>query len=251
MKSMSKISLIILLSCIITLNGEDKSLNETPLTKIVTHMTKIRNLEGDAGRDESGSSQESQSPPPDEIYGYDDPPDESPYESQSESSYKSQSQSSYESQSQSSHESQSQSSYESQSHSSYESQSQSSHESQSHSSYESQSQSSHESQSHSSYESQSQSSHESQSQSSHESQSHSSYESQSLSSHESESQPFQESESQSSQGTNSPTIKNVTETNTTNPPSIQLLAFSSFKQEPKKIKFIVSFCFNNKLPPKF
>ena len=194
MKSMSKISLIILLSCIITLNGEDKSLNETPLTKIVTHMTKIRNLEGDAGRDESGSSQESQSPPPDEIYGYDDPPDESPYESQSESSYKSQSQSSYESQSQSSHESQSQSS--------------------------------------------------------HESQSHSSYESQSLSSHESESQPFQESESQSSQGTNSPTIKNATETNTTNPPSIQLLAFSSFKQEPKKIKFIVSFCFNNKLSPK-
>jgi len=57
---MSKISLIILLSCISTLNGEDKSLNETPLTKIVTHMTKIRNLEGDEGRDESGSSQESQ-----------------------------------------------------------------------------------------------------------------------------------------------------------------------------------------------
>ena len=71
------------------------------------------------------------------------------------------------------------------------------------------------------------------------------------------SQPSQEFQSQSSQESNSSILKNVTETTTTTPninisstPSIEILGFSSFKQEPKKITFITSFYFNNKLPPK-
>ena len=71
MKWILSIFLIILLSCVNILNGEDRPINEKLVKKMIEHMTKIRNLlrnldEEDTGTSDEGSSEESSASEPSE-----------------------------------------------------------------------------------------------------------------------------------------------------------------------------------------
>ena len=215
MKRILSIFLIILLSCIINLNGETRGINKKALRRMIEHMTRIKNLlrnldeEDTTGSEDNFSSSEESGNESSEESGSEPSEDgsQSSEESGSEPS-ESGSQESEESGSEPSSESGSQESEESWSEPSNESGSQSSEESGSEPSNESGSQSSEESTNHSSEESGSQesgsepskeSSEESSSQQSQESGSEPSQESGSQSSQEFGSQSSQESGSQSSQ----------------------------------------------------
>ena len=223
MKRILSIFLIILLSCIINLNGETRGINKKALRRMIEHMTRIKNLlrnldeedttgseDNFSSSEESGneSSEESGSEPSEDGSQSSEESGSEPSESGSqeseesgsEPSSESGSQESEESWSEPSNESGSQSSEESGSEPSNESGSQSSEESTNHSSEESGSQESgSEPSKESSEESSSQQSQESGSEPSQESGSQSSQESGGQSSDESGSQQSQESGSQSSQ----------------------------------------------------
>ena len=285
-----KLFLLILLTCVSTLNGENKIFNEKKLQKMIAHIRKIRNLEAGAGGDESNLSGESgskpyeeeESKPYQESQRQPNEEDESrpyqeyesrPYqESQRQSNEEYESRPYQESQRQSNKEAESQSyqesqrqpneEYESRPYQEYESrpyqesQRQSNEEDESRPYQESQRQSNKEAESQSYQESQRQSIQEYESQSYQESQRQSTQEYASQSYQESGSQQSQESQIQSSQESNSSIINvpNTTTTtpyiNITSPSAIEILGFNSFKQEPTKITFITSFIFKNKLPPK-
>ena len=202
MKRILSIFLIILLSCIINLNGETRGINKKALRRMIEHMTRIKNLlrnldeEDTTGSEDNFSSSEESGNESSEESGSEPSEDgsQSSEESGSEPSNESGSQESEESGSEPS-ESGSQESEESGSEPSSESGSQESEESGSEPSNESGSQSSEESGREPSNESGSQSSEESGNESSEESTNHSSEES---GSQESGSEPSKESSEESS-----------------------------------------------------
>ena len=204
-----KLFLLILLTCVSTLNGENKIFNEKKLQKMIAHIRKIRNLEAGAGGDESNLSGESgskpyeeeESKPYQESQRQPNEEDESrPYQEYESRPYQeSQRQSNEEDESQPYQESQRQSNKEAESQSYQESQRQPNEEDESRPYQEYESRPYQESQRQSNEEYESRPYQESQRQSNKEDESQSYQESQRQSNEEDESRPYQESQRQSNE----------------------------------------------------